>query len=68
MRQGRWLHVAPGWALLLPLTAAGGDITIGTRGRYPLSGGFAYLEDPDQKLSLDAVLQPAQQARFQPRK
>ena len=66
MRQGRWLVVALGWALLPPLTAAGGDITIGTKGSYPLSDGFTYLEDPDQKLSLDAVLQPAQQARFQP--
>ena len=66
MRQGRWLAVALGWALLLPLAAAGGNVTIGTRGSYPLSDGFTYLEDPDQNLSLDAVLQPAQQARFQP--
>ena len=65
MRQGRWLAVALGWALLLPLAAAGGDITIGTRGSYPLSDGFTYLEDPDQNLSLDAVLEPPQQARFQ---
>ena len=48
MRQGRWLAIALGLALLLPVTASGGDITIGTKGSYSLSEGFAYLEDPGQ--------------------
>ena len=48
MRQGRWLAIALGLALLLPVTASGGDITIGTKASYSLSEGFAYLEDPGQ--------------------
>ena len=66
MRLGRWLGLLLGLASLAPLAAVAGDVTIGANGSYGLSEGFSYLEDRDQTLTFEQVLEPAQQARFQP--
>jgi PAS domain S-box-containing protein len=56
------------WLLLLVLAAAwpcrAGTVAIGTEPVHTLSRSFAALEDPAGLLTLDAVRQPAQQARF----
>jgi PAS domain S-box-containing protein len=50
--------------LLLPTIAAAAQVGIGTLGRYQLSSAFSYLEDPEGKLTIDEVQQPAMQPRF----
>lgn len=53
--------------LISPLLhAQGGTLVIGQQGSYPLSRDFMVLEDRGGQLTLDQVLQPAQQARFRP--
>ncbi|MES2382904.1 MAG: 7TM diverse intracellular signaling domain-containing protein [Pseudomonadota bacterium] len=49
-----------------PARAQAGAMAIGTAGSYTLSRAFMVLEDPGAALTLDEVLQPGQQARFQP--
>lgn len=51
-------------ALLASLPTFAGDLGIGTQGNYKLSRAFSYLEDPDGKLTIDEVRQPALQSRF----
>lgn len=53
-------------ALLAPqvLRAQGDVLAIGSAGSYPLSRAFTVLEDHSAALTLEQVLQPAQQARF----
>jgi PAS domain S-box-containing protein len=57
------------WTLLALLAspllhAQGGMLAIGQQGSYTLSRAFMALEDRGGQLTLDEVLQPAQQARF----
>ncbi len=49
-----------------PARAQAGAMAIGTAGSYTLSRAFMVLEDSGAALTLDEVLQPGQQARFQP--
>jgi PAS domain S-box-containing protein len=57
-----WL-VALAPALAQPATS---PIAIGAQDRYVLSRDFTYFEDREARLTLDEILQPAVQARFQP--
>lgn len=64
-----WLRGLPLLVALLvsPLLHAGvGSLVIGPQGSYPLSRAFMVLEDRGGQLTLDEVLQPAQQAQFRP--
>ena len=62
-----WLR---GFSLMLALLispllhAQGGTLVIGQQGSYTLSRAFMVLEDSSGQLTLDEVLQPAQQLRF----
>ena len=62
-----------GWALVCsaqaispsPASDAGSvSVTLGPGGEWPLSRAFRVLEDPSAQMTLEQVLQPAQQARF----
>ncbi|WP_341919942.1 7TM diverse intracellular signaling domain-containing protein [Polaromonas sp. YR568] len=67
VRPRAWLRGFPLMLALLisPLLhAQDGALMIGQQGSYTLSRAFMVLEDPGGQLSLDEVLQPAQQARF----
>ncbi|MBC5764190.1 7TM diverse intracellular signaling domain-containing protein [Ramlibacter albus] len=58
------------FVLALLCAAAGaqpaGPVALGTEPGYDLNRAFTYLEDPERKLTLDDVLQPARQAQFRP--
>jgi len=55
-----WLAAAGAWA------QEGAPIVLGDAGRHDLGPGVRFLEDPTQRLTLEEVLHPAQQARFRP--
>ena len=54
-----WWLAMPAWAQAVPLV-------LGTQDDYNLAPHVSFLEDAAANLSLDEVLQPAQQARFRP--
>lgn len=58
---GLWLALC-----CLPLAAQPGQITVGNEESYLLSRAFTYLEDRSAKLTLQDIVQPAQQALFRP--
>ncbi|MEO8020341.1 7TM diverse intracellular signaling domain-containing protein [Polaromonas sp.] len=60
----RWLWLSLLALAALALHAQGGATSIGQQGSYTLSRAFMVLEDSSGELTLDEVLQPAQQARF----
>ncbi|MBI2768635.1 MAG: PAS domain S-box protein [Burkholderiales bacterium] len=53
-------------ACLWPVLSPAADMDIGAGDSYSLSRSFSWLEDKEAGLTLDDVLQPAAQARFQP--
>jgi PAS domain S-box-containing protein len=52
--------------LAAPALHAQVPLQVGAEDSYDLRQSFAYLEDPDGQLTLEQVLQPAQQARWRP--
>lgn len=60
----RWLWLLLAALAPVALHAQGGVLSIGQQGSYTLSRAFMVLEDSSGELTLDEVLQPAQQARF----
>ena len=60
------LAAALACAALPSFSQAAPELTIGDAPRYPLQPAFSFLEDAGGSLTLDDILQPAQQARFQP--
>jgi len=60
----RWLWLLLAALAPMALHAQGGAMSIGQQGSYSLSRAFMVLEDSSGELTLDEVLQPAQQARF----
>lgn len=55
--------------VLLCLLAAAGraqPLVLGEQGRHDLNAHVQFIEDPTRQMTLDEVLQPAQQARFRP--
>ena len=52
--------------LVIPLGALASGVKVGSDHSYPLSHEFSYLIDPTDKLTVQDVLKPAVQARFQP--
>lgn len=54
------------WVLAAGAWAQGGPVVLGGAGRYDLGPGVRFLEDPTRRLTLEEILQPAQQARFRP--
>jgi hypothetical protein len=66
MKQMLWRALLLGLALLLPLTTAAGEVSVGAGGSYSLSEHFSVLEDRGRAMGLEQVLLPAAQARFEP--
>lgn len=66
MKQMLWRALLLGLALLLPLTTAAKEVSVGAGGSYSLSEHFSVLEDPGRAMGLEQVLLPAAQARFEP--
>lgn len=60
-------RVVLGWLLAACAFAQGGQpLLLGDAGRYDLNPSLSYLHDRTGELSLEDILQPAQQARFEP--
>lgn len=59
-----FVRVALLWLLAASAWAQGGALQLGAEQRYNLNAAVNVLEDPEGMLSLDDILQPAQQARF----
>lgn len=62
----RLFRIACLWLLATGAWAQGGTLALGTQDNHNLAPYVTYLEDPEGQLGLDAILQPAQQARFRP--